>query len=213
MFLISSTDPRQEDKMLKFFNDIIGDARAGVGFREMEREKKPAMVTGLCLSLNGQALVHVVEGPMSIMKKILRSIAAQQEEHGSMSMFQHPKVVSVTEEVFREYSFWVPRKITVNPEEPERITNAVKSCFDMYRPYLELARECGAMNEEKALDLVENGTGKNLMGKVCSAEMVKIICEQKDIPSVKEWLDIFDTPVDLVLESEKVWPVEPWLKY
>ncbi len=34
----------------------------------------------------------------------------------------------------------------------------------------------------------------------------------EDLASVSEWLEIYDTPVELNLESEKVWPTETFIK-
>ncbi len=35
----------------------------------------------------------------------------------------------------------------------------------------------------------------------------------QDAPTVSEFLDIFDSPINVDLESEQVWPMPPPLKY
>ncbi len=175
------------------------------------QEKRSESVTGYCLILNSSVLLHFIEAPTEIIKEILRVITSQTIE--GTCLFTQCKICLFSEEVPREFPFWVTRSVKVNPEECEKLTNPAKVCFEVYKPFLELARECAQMGDEKAFEFLEKSTTKNFLNKLPSAEKLLQFCDCEEIPTPKEWLDIFDSPVDMVLESEKVWPVEPWLKY
>jgi hypothetical protein len=48
---------------------------------------------------------------------------------------------------------------------------------------------------------------------VPTSERLQAYSSCDELCSVREWLDIFDSPIDFTLESELVWPVEPNLTY
>lgn len=85
--------------------------------------------------------------------------------------------------------------------------------FEIYRHFLELGRECGGMTEEKAAEYLEKSQAKQFIQHIPTAEKITFFGDCDDLCSPQDYINIYETPVDLVLESEKVWPVEPWLKY
>jgi hypothetical protein len=44
-------------------------------------------------------------------------------------------------------------------------------------------------------------------------ESLLSLVSAEDAPTLPEFLDIFDAPVNLDLDSERVWPMPPALKY
>ena len=58
------------------------------------------------------------------------------------------------------------------------------------------------------------GKGQSLLGKLpASNEYFNALCSCPPLMTVPEYLQEFDTPVHYVLESEKTWPIEPFIKY
>jgi len=69
------------------------------------------------------------------------------------------------------------------------------------------------MSEEKALDYLSNNSSKQFLNRLPSAERIVAYSAIDDLSSIDEFLEVYDSPIELTLESEKVWPVEPFLRY
>jgi hypothetical protein len=161
---------------------------------------------------------------------------------GGVPLLRNSKVLSFVEEVPREFHVWAFRSLRVSPSEefpagpapnsddkdsssnpnggllvpiPHLDRDGLKLVFEVLRNLLELGRSVSATAEDKAVEYLQASVAKQLLGRLPPQEKLHAFLHQmhEDIPSIPEWLDIFDTPVELTLESEKVWPVEPFLKY
>jgi len=155
-------------------------------------------------------------------------------------LLRNSRVLSFVEEVPREYHVWSFRSVRVPPSEEypagpapnsdksapnsgllvaipnlDREDVALQLVFETLRHLLELGRSIAATAEEKAVEYLQSSVAKQLLSRLPQQEKLHAFLHQlhEQLPSVTEWLDIYDTPVELTLESEKVWPVEPFLKY
>ncbi len=70
-----------------------------------------------------------------------------------------------------------------------------------------------AMSDSKAQEYMLFGSTRQFMQRIPSPAQLLLFSTCDDLCSIKEYLEIYDTPIDFTLESEKVWPVEPFLKY
>lgn len=90
--------------------------------------------------------------------------------------------------------------------------DTLKVVFESVKNLLELGRELTSMSEEKAIDYIQTSTSRQLTSKLPSSERLCSYLTLNELCSIEEWLEIYDRPVHFTLESEKVWPVEPYLK-
>lgn len=130
-------------------------------------------------------------------------------------------LLSFSEEVPREFHMWAFRSMRLpvddfasSPLGLQLARDAVPVVFDSVRLMLELGRDLAGMTEEKAIDLVQTSQARALTTRLPTAERIKAYLHSCDeLASIREWLNIYDTPIEFTLENEKVWPVEPFLKY
>ena len=181
-------------------------AREGVRLRDT-----PEAVTGLVMTINAAALAAVIEAPMPVLRALVRQLT-EHADAGTCPL-QRAKVCAISEEVPREFVVWGRRVLRVPADDlPAGTVNPVKLAFDLYRAALELARGCAAMADDKALDFLERVHPRQLPA-MPTVEKVAALQAADDVCTPAEWMAIFETPLNLALESETVWPVEPWLKY
>lgn len=125
------------------------------------------------------------------------------------------------------------------PDGTALIRETLKASFEILRPLLELGRELAAFSEEKSLDFVQNSLSKTLLQKLPAPEKIQAMLlgasagsggsasgsaetagasggGLEELPSIPEWISLFDGAESMEAgagEGEKVWPVEPFLKY
>ena len=60
-----------------------------------------------------------------------------------------------------------------------------------------------------ALDLLQ----QRYSSFIPAADLVKAFCSFEKLPSLDEYMTMFDSPVEVDLESDRTWPVPPPLSY
>lgn len=106
--------------------------------------------------------------------------------------------------------------------------------FDIYTTFLDAARELHSMSDEDAITHLnathrsekEESKALSLLGatqhvpktlrRVAATMTVEVVeaCQAcDDICTPSEWVKLFEAPLDIVLDSETVWPIEPPLKH
>ena len=147
-------------------------------------------------------------------------------------LLRNSRLLTFTEEVPREYGVWGFRSLKVpsactgeeylaGPDGASLSQSALKSCFEILRSLLELGRELSSFSEEKSLDFIQNSLSKTLLQKLPLPEKLQAMLLagsgiEEELPTIPEWISLFDGAEGLDAgagESEKVWPVEPFLKY
>jgi len=151
------------------------------------------------------------------------------------------RILSFNEEVPREFHIWATRLVRVAVDEEYAAAyqmaagnshseggqasaaatsinwerDGLRICFETVRGFLELARDISGLSEERAIEYVTSNHSKQFLAKLPPTEKILAIIHaySEHLCSIDEWMELFDTPVDITLESEKVWPVEPFLKY
>lgn len=153
----------------------------------------------------------------SIHASVTGAFASPTAATAALPLLKSSKIVSFVEEVPREFNVWAWRQIRMPADDFLTTANlqrdSLKLLFETVRQLLDLARELSSLPEEKAIEFLQTSMTRQLISKLPSSERLQAyITHIDDLCTMQEWLDIFDTPTDMVLESEKVWPVEPFLK-
>ena len=166
--------------------------------------RPPAEVTGLLLLLDGGFLM-TVEGPTNDLLPFLRGLLDQLEPGSALAS---AKVVAQQEDVHqRYYPKWSSHKMSV-----------VRSNY----AEIEVEGALTALLSETAIAMLKIGKVLTKNGAVLSAldhwednkelaempsnERVAQLLELSEIPPLTAFMDIFETPVDVVLESDRAWP-------
>jgi hypothetical protein len=184
-------------------------------------------------------MLQLVEAPTKVLVTLLRNLAEVSQTSGSKAggkgatsflpgaatnqapLLRTSKVLSFTEEVPREFHIWAWRALRMPADDFMNSTlglnlqrDSLKVLFETVKNLLELGRELSGMSEEKAIDFIQTSVSRQFTSKLPTSERLQAYIHSiEDLCSIQEWLDIFDTPIEFTLENEKVWPVEPFLKY
>lgn len=194
--LVSGTSPEEAEEWHK---------------KLVEEALKKEVVTGVCFLVDDTSLSHMLEASSGTITKLLRALKPGTEG----CILKDVRICSLSEEVIREYPVWVFRQISVEDSGFEKGEDSwLNTVFSAVENLLELGRECGPMGNAKAQEFLMGSTDrKTLTSRVPSASMIKSFEKCPDLFTVDAWLEVFDVPIDFTLEGEKVWPVEPPLRY
>jgi hypothetical protein len=139
-----------------------------------------------------------------------------QDNDGTKSdpLFVNISVASFNEEVVREFPIWTCRPVAipseVDDEEAEvKIDNLLLYTFGMYRELLELGRESAANNGRQKEYLRNNKP--QILQRFPSPERVTAVIKEEDVFSLKDYLEVYDAPINVTLASETVWPAESFV--
>jgi hypothetical protein len=204
----------------------------------VELMRNLAEVSGWALPGTGPMNLSTAAASGAPLGKSLTSPSASPNSHmirvepRNQPLMRSAVLLSFTEEVPREFRFWAFRAHVKMPSDDfisstlgaNLQRDALKLCFETLKNMLELGREVGTMSVEKAIEFIQGPENlaptlapplpKQVANKLPSAErLLAYIHQLPDLCSIQEWLEIYDTPIDFTLENEKVWPVEPFLKY
>jgi len=189
----------RENLLMKFFQDFI------------DKHESEGRITGVVFLLNKTGVVMCIEAPTAILLSLLRLC----QEGTSTNLFQIARILSVTEEVPREYSAWVVRHIMDFPTgEFAKPREWLGEIFAVLQGFLELAREMVGMDADAAETYLLTTSTRPFIARIPSIQSIQGYAKHgEDLCSVAEYLEIFDAPVKFTLEGELMWPAEPPLKY
>lgn len=156
------------------------------------------------------AFLHCFEAPTEVLMQYIKDLKAYK---GAQPLLVNPRICSFTEEVPREYSLWGFRVVHMHSDQDDVPEDLAKAVFETLKNYLELGRELQAMEDDRAYDYVSTSESRQFLGRVPTVERINAYTKSTDLFSLEEYLELYDKPIDFTLESELVWPVEPFLKY
>jgi len=175
----------------------------------------PGAITGFMASVNQAAIATVLEAPMSVLKKMIETLAEDEIDPKGMLRC---KICLLVEEVPREFPVFVVRshRMAVPDEFTPSGPDLLRPVYELYRAILNICRDSslsGAHDDRRLQDLMDRFAATAFKTCSLSLEKIQAIMGSEDICTPVEWLSIFDAPLNFVLESEVVWPAEPWLQY
>lgn len=170
---------------------------------------KKDTITGACFLIDDTAFAHVMEASSDTITQYLRLL------HANTSMLTNVQICSLSEEIPREFNVWAFRSITLEDSGFEKgDMDWLEVIFGALEQFLELGKHCSQMNQAKAVQFLQVGTDKKtLFARLPTVSQIKSFQKCPDLFGVKEWLELFDVPIEFTLEGEKVWPVDPPLRY
>jgi hypothetical protein len=221
-----SNNPNHFTQLIKFHNDFINSIISNNNNNNNQNQNNNdaehinanydiEKISGILFHINNSAFSLLLESTTNTILQYLRHITALSSLSPSLLNPLQIKVISFTEESPREFSIFAGRSIRLPADEFVSPKDWLRFTFESLRNLLELARELQhvGQSEEKQVEFIQNNNSKGLLARIPTAERIVGYLTCEDLCSPQEFLELFDSPVEFVLESERVWPSEPFLKY
>jgi len=174
-------------------------------FLNNSREPEDDQITGI-LIIYPTCCIHMLEAST---KTILAFMTLQQQE--GADIFNQSSVISCTEDVpHLAFDFW--EASFVNTPGPSGEVDAcdeeslVNVASEVNLNLLKMGQHFSTMTSEGCSAALQSL--KTTWPDLPKPETIHSMILATDVPSVGDFLEIFNTPVNLDLESEKIWPVE-----
>mmetsp|Transcript_3901 Transcript_3901/g.8374 ORF Transcript_3901/g.8374 Transcript_3901/m.8374 type:complete len:240 (+) Transcript_3901:151-870(+) len=169
-------------------------------------------VTGLLLAYPA-CMVHMLEARTSTLMSILREVHAASP---SDSRIQEARVVSSTEDIpSRCFNAWycafVNTASSTDTMDAADSSTIVKSASEL-TAFMRKAGP-GLVGHSDAELRRRLSSFDSYFEDVPAPELLLSLTPAEDAPSLEEFLDIFDAPINVDLDSESVWPMPMGLKY
>ncbi|GLC67795.1 hypothetical protein PLESTF_000608200 [Pleodorina starrii] len=179
--------------------------------RIIDKHGQDGEITGFLL-VYPLCYIHVIEGKTPQLMGVLREVLT----HGSELRLTETRVISSCEDVpARYFNTWyaafLPSNSSVEVMDPLDTFGAVKSASNINAFLRKAGPELTSPQDpetRRKLSAVESS-----FEEVPAQEVVLSLAPTEDAPTVSEYLDIFDAPVNVDLESEQVWPMPAQLRY
>jgi hypothetical protein len=179
-------------------------------FLEQYTNEKDVRITGVLFNPAKYGVSVLMEAPTAVLMQLLRWM----KEDSEYNIYTNARVLSLTEEVTREYSSWALRAV---PDLPRDEFAAPKDwlleVFETLKGFLELGRELKEMSTAEAVEHVRTSEDFARSTRIPGVDKIRGYAKCTDLCSVEEYLGIYDVPVECTLEGELIWPVDPSLKY
>eukprot|EP00455_Lapot_gusevi_P003596 TRINITY_DN11466_c0_g1_i1.p1 TRINITY_DN11466_c0_g1~~TRINITY_DN11466_c0_g1_i1.p1 ORF type:complete len:256 (+),score=7.40 TRINITY_DN11466_c0_g1_i1:251-1018(+) len=176
-------------------------------------KKKDVSITGVALVVNRWAFVFI-EGPMRSLMVLLRELSERCKS--TPPLFSAIRICNSQEEVYREHRFFTYRYMQLGRAENDDYKRQDPSALilEMLKSTVELGRELSKMDEMgNALTYLNSNRHAIVQKLPTTPDVIAYLVLLEILMTLEEYLQLFDTPVHFTLESELVWPVEPFLKY
>ena len=162
-----------------------------------------------CLVVYPGAVLLVLELEAGVQLDCLRKIANAVR---ASETFETVRIVSSTEDVpFNAFSSLVTAFVAQENAKPEPIDEEVmvKSLSNINLKMLELGAHLSTLSGDELAKAVDSLN--TAFPDLPTADAVVSAAVTTAPPTLNEFLEIYDTPTDIELESEQVWPAPPML--
>jgi len=202
VFLVAEIDGNATEQIEGFFEEFV---------TTREKEKDNGSITGMLVTLNQVACAAIVEASTKVLLTLVSALHELSKDTGAVA--RNLRVCYLSEEVLREFSSWNCRSLRTLSDPDYGTGNVLKSTFDCYKGFIELAREMKtAPSAAKARELFHSQKTQ-VLNRLPTAEQLLTFARSEELCSLSEYLDIYTSHIDNCLDSERIWPAEELLKY
>lgn len=195
---LGSIDPKivSKEDVLAMHEDVFVKVR-----EEMEMD-----MTGLLMCYSN-TFIHVLEAQTKALLAFLREV-------NSIAPHERPftaiRVISSTEDIpYRAFPKWSSTFIAAEDDNKPAVyadqDAIVEAASGVNLNLIKIGKSLSAMTSAEADSAVSNLAGAYIEVPVVTKCLGLV--SNAGVPSLEEFLDIFDTPVDIDLDSENVWPM------
>eukprot|EP00296_Roombia_truncata_P000657 JP436342.1.p1 GENE.JP436342.1~~JP436342.1.p1 ORF type:complete len:233 (-),score=10.90 JP436342.1:111-809(-) len=173
--------------------------------------KDTEKATGILLAMPSN-LIHVLEVPSKLVYSLLREI---KDAMGHKALFESCKVLVSTQDIAsRVFPIWGGKLISLprsdaNHDGNDKVTQMVS---DVYGNLIRLGKKLSALDESEVRQNMDALRSK-YTDLLPMNDEVGVFLASKGCTDLTMFLDIYDRPIDLVLDSELVWPIPQPLNF
>jgi hypothetical protein len=202
--------PRLSITRVLYCTHLSGEVSADqVGLEQKKCvESMEGHLTGLMLVQNG-TVVNLIEGSADDVMEILRGIAA-------LPYMAETRIVVSSEDCpARCFTPWAYRVIDNTGGDGTDIKDdLVNESYTMYSSYLNIGKKLLKSKVShgelvNALDKLLETYGENIPKSGAVATFAA--CD--GVQTIQEFMELFDSPVQVQIEGERAWPMQPLVRY
>ncbi|GBG87149.1 hypothetical protein CBR_g44607 [Chara braunii] len=175
-------------------------------------------VTGMLLVFP-TCCVHVMEAETKIVLDILRELLHtwQQQQQAKTRVLDMVKIVSFTEDIpGRAFPTWMSAFLSssnAGPYEAEEEAKILAMACNLNISMVKLGTLFSEMSKPQQIFALDNlkSTAGDLLPK--GPEVIFGMLLSEETPTLEEFMEIYDDPINVDLDSENVWPMAQPLKF
>lgn len=193
-------EAKSKDVIAAVWEGLLKDARGG-GEKE----------TG-CLLVYPHCTLCMMEGATKQLMEVLRKFEQMSEGERMCSTI---KVCASTEDIpsraFLRFATSFVSSATQDSYEPEEQETIVKTTSELNINMLKLGMYLSDKSKQEVDSILENLKASFPVTPMMNTMMGLLLAE--GAPTLEEFLDIYDSTMDIDLDSENVWPMAPPLNF
>lgn len=149
------------------------------------------------------------------------------------------KICCVSEDITREFPIWSVREVNLpgghnnnddenkkqknnndngsEEDEEDEVSEDQESLqnllFDAMKGMIEIGRQlCMKQDKDAAMKLFQSSQ-REIINRFPTPDKIEFFMESKLLFDLKQFTDYFFTPINIKLESEHIWPIEPMISF
>jgi len=165
-------------------------------------------VTGILLVLQ-QTCLHFIEGSSKTLKAHIRDLHSTPK---AKRIIDDIKIIVATEDIpYRAFPSWVTRVLNIGrnvtpSDPPSEIEDLEPQISETYLNLLQLGRGLSEQDPGR-LEEVLDALRTRYKDQLPSNEQLNTFIQSDDTFEIGEWLEVYDSPIDIQLERDLIWPV------
>ncbi len=168
-------------------------------FQDLDGKGKDA-ITGFGALCSGTTVLHLVEAPTKTLIKVLRALV---DAEGKALIMRGVKILSLTEDMPRMYKEWRFTRCQTDADDPKDM-EVLQLAWGALKQMLQMG-----MDNPNSTQITE----KTMTRYFPSTAKLARVLGSDDLCAPAEYLEIFDAPFDVELDTERVWPMPPLVPY
>ncbi|CAM9216123.1 unnamed protein product, partial [Choristocarpus tenellus] len=175
-------------------------------------EEQAAPITGV-LIVQKESVLHLIETSMDTSTSFLRHLQSMEDGVAPHErIMDNIKILVSSEDCPTPYfPKWFNYYVQVNPESNIDINreDPIEASWGVLDKLAELAKE---MSQQQS-SISASELKRKFYHLVPSNERVLGLAESNKNMTLSEYLQVYDTPISAILESERVWPIPSIMRY
>lgn len=203
LLLVACLAPGVEPSAAVAFHEKLFDA--------VLAEEHAAPITGVLITQK-DSLMHLMETSMDTSTSFLRSLQAEEGDEGAPGKLMSSwRILAACEDCPTPYfSKWFHYSIQLKPDLSVDLDkeDAVEAAWGVQDKLAELAQEMEATGGATNGDLK-----RKFSHLITTNEKVMALARSSAYMTVSAYLDMYDTPIDVKLGGEMIWPIQLLVRY
>ncbi|XP_012368579.2 testis-expressed protein 47 [Octodon degus] len=200
MFLVANTHPNMDQKEIAEHYEQT--------FQSILKHNPGEAVTGLLL-IYPTSMLHILESSSSTLQQILLDFLSQEKKEKEF-WIQKLKIVVISHNIpTRVFMQWHTSVVRAPIMYLDDVTQS-QSLKEIVTDFLTRTHKL-ALHLFKTPKVKTKGLDDNLQNAAPSLllpeQIIKYLCNSEELPDPATFLSMYNKPIDIILDSEVVWPV------